>query len=708
MTGTVKAIETGGEWLLDVLGVPFGGPLNGKDADGEYFDNRSKLWLDQIGKRAIVHYHGYDSAGNPASEPEIIGQELGYEVKQDGVWFRVLLDKGKDAARRIWEAAQNGMARASSGAIQHLVRRDDDGHIAIWPVGELSLMDMSIGNYPANPYAVAMPVLQKRFKAADLTLTIDESEAGAESQEGAGTPAEEEAQQLQEIPTMADEATPKPLTLEDVAAFLDKRDADKREAERIARLEAQAEELKALKGQIAEAQAARPGTEQIKKLPNPVQDPPAQQITVNSRYDGYSIGQLGLAYDMLKARGHMPSAELFRAIHTKAAKLVDSPAFFENHIVRNAKGEIMREFNPGESAQAAKAVKAINPMQMADTPATKANELMYSTQSTYGDEWVPALWSTELWDLVRNGAPVLSRFRQVEVPGESLTIPTLGGRTTVYKVAQSTDQADLNIGTTVNAVMTKAATGNVTLTPVKGMAWLSWSGEFAEDSIVPALPTLQTSLQMDLMEQIDEILISGDTDTSNTNISDTGNGSISANWHLLIANGLRDYALGNGNASDLGVLTVEDFLTVMGLLGTNGAFAIDPAKLFWLADPGFYRTAMGLGEMLTRDKNSAATVESGRLTKVFGSDFVVSDRYGKTDANGKIHNTTSNNTKGSVLLVRPDRWVVGFGRRIRIESPARDLVQIASDTQHLIASFRLDFKNNGEGSALGYNVTLVG
>ncbi len=32
---TINAIMTNNEWILDVLGVPYGGPFGGKDAQGE-------------------------------------------------------------------------------------------------------------------------------------------------------------------------------------------------------------------------------------------------------------------------------------------------------------------------------------------------------------------------------------------------------------------------------------------------------------------------------------------------------------------------------------------------------------------------------------------------------------------------------------------------------------------------------------------------
>src|SRR5438128_138955 len=110
----VKAInpDQGSEWLLDVLGVPFGGPFGGKDAHGEYFTPTSELWLDQIPKRPVVYYHGLGEQG----AAEVIGHELGWERRADGIWFRVMLDASKAMAKRVWDAAQAGLARASSGA----------------------------------------------------------------------------------------------------------------------------------------------------------------------------------------------------------------------------------------------------------------------------------------------------------------------------------------------------------------------------------------------------------------------------------------------------------------------------------------------------------------------------------------------------------------------------------------------------------------
>ncbi len=159
----VKALE-GGKWILDVLGVPFGGPFGGKDAQGEYFTPETDLWLERISKRPVVYYHGLAEEDRV---PQVIGEELGWECREDGVWFQVALDGASRLARRVWEAAQKGLARASSGAIGHLVRVAADGRILVWPVGELSLLDAS-EHVPVNPYAVALVHAKATFEAAGL------------------------------------------------------------------------------------------------------------------------------------------------------------------------------------------------------------------------------------------------------------------------------------------------------------------------------------------------------------------------------------------------------------------------------------------------------------------------------------------------------------------------------------------------------------
>ena len=182
MSHKIIAIKAGDNWELDVLGIPFGGPGN-RDKDGEYFDANTSLHADRFGLPAIAYYHGGDAAGRMADRPSYIGKATGQEQRTDGIWYRVVLDKTHGLARRVWDAAQQGLAMASSGTVGHLMRKDADGRIIEWPVAELSLFETDTGKRPVNNYAVALPILKALgIDPADELSTaeaddIDESES---------------------------------------------------------------------------------------------------------------------------------------------------------------------------------------------------------------------------------------------------------------------------------------------------------------------------------------------------------------------------------------------------------------------------------------------------------------------------------------------------------------------------------------------------
>lgn len=161
-----KTIKAVGDWELDVLAIPYGGPNRGKDAEGEYFDETTNLYLDKFDNPIVSYYHGFDPNGYPQGEPEEIGEVLSRESKSDGIWVRVLLDKASQYAKRVWEAAQEGLARASSGTIEHIRRVASNGLITHWPFVELALFDTEEGRQPANSYAVALPVMKAAYKQA--------------------------------------------------------------------------------------------------------------------------------------------------------------------------------------------------------------------------------------------------------------------------------------------------------------------------------------------------------------------------------------------------------------------------------------------------------------------------------------------------------------------------------------------------------------
>ncbi|CAK0770162.1 putative Phage major capsid protein [Gammaproteobacteria bacterium] len=171
------AIKAAGDWTLDVLGVPFGGPFNGRDMVGEKFTPRTKVHEDIYHEIPVFYYHGYDENFRPQGDPIIIGKATYDHVDNSGHWYKVILDKAQQLAERVWEAAKAGTARASSGTIAHILRKTQDGEITNWPVVEMTLTDRLTGKLQAaNAYAVAYPAAKATFEKAGLTLVVPSDE----------------------------------------------------------------------------------------------------------------------------------------------------------------------------------------------------------------------------------------------------------------------------------------------------------------------------------------------------------------------------------------------------------------------------------------------------------------------------------------------------------------------------------------------------
>ena len=175
---------------LDVLGLPFGGPYEGKDSDGEYFTPQTDTWLKAGDTVPVTYYHGLgpDKPGTMQARPVIIGQAK-YQGGADGGWFETVIDLAQPLGQRIQTALDSGGdVKASTGAPGHLVRTRDDGEITVWPVAELALLDVNDWRRPANDYAVV-----KRREAA-AKAAGEAAKAGSEGVVDSG-----------EVPTMKHE-----------------------------------------------------------------------------------------------------------------------------------------------------------------------------------------------------------------------------------------------------------------------------------------------------------------------------------------------------------------------------------------------------------------------------------------------------------------------------------------------------------------------
>ena len=157
-----------------VLGLPYGGPVKGRDLDGEAFSADTNIWLKVGDFVNLTYYHGFepDEPGKMQAQPALIGRAEYTGADERGHWFEPALDLEEPLAKRLVDAGVEKL-RASSGAVNHLVRKADGGLITTWPVGELALFDTNEWRKPANDFAVI------EAKAELITEAIPEAEESA-------------------------------------------------------------------------------------------------------------------------------------------------------------------------------------------------------------------------------------------------------------------------------------------------------------------------------------------------------------------------------------------------------------------------------------------------------------------------------------------------------------------------------------------------
>lgn len=167
----VKFAE-GADDLIEGLAVPFGGPINGKDFDGEFFSPSTDLALAWFSEIPLLYAHGRD----PGVEIEVVGRVKSREMTDTGAWAKAQLDKSSKYFEAIKKLIDDGKLFFSSGAMGHLAQTNKkSGEILRWPWVELSLVVN-----PSNLLAtVEKAKAVKHFEDAGLETAALETEPAA-------------------------------------------------------------------------------------------------------------------------------------------------------------------------------------------------------------------------------------------------------------------------------------------------------------------------------------------------------------------------------------------------------------------------------------------------------------------------------------------------------------------------------------------------
>ena len=163
-TPAIRSFEEDGNWYIEGLVMPVGGPLRGQDLTGTHFTKSTDYALDWFpdGGRPGLYRHGFDETLGLS----VVGREVKSWKDAKGTWLQAQMDKAHEYASEIKQLLDEKVLSLSSGAVDHLVRiAAKSGAIEVWPWVEWSLVPN-----PANPEALLYQV-----KSTDAVAHLTET-----------------------------------------------------------------------------------------------------------------------------------------------------------------------------------------------------------------------------------------------------------------------------------------------------------------------------------------------------------------------------------------------------------------------------------------------------------------------------------------------------------------------------------------------------
>lgn len=739
----IKTVGDAAEGRVGGYLVVWGNPSQ-KDLQGEYFTPESDLGLSWYDQRPVLYHHGLDGDLQAAN----IGVMTSLKADSVGLWAEAQLNMRNRYVQAVLKLIQKGVLGWSSGSLPHLVQVAADGFIKRWPIVEGSLTPS-----PAEPRRTTVGAIKSAvLQSTDLALPEPSKEPPAEE-----TPQTDMPIVVSEAPDREVTETEPEDTMDNIQATCSavlqalqsaRPDIVLTPEESNAILAAAAQALGAdtsmatatpeaignaagpiIGKAFMEVANKRTAAAEAVKLAgktaagafiaglqpthapsfsgnggNGQQTAPRQtQVTMTDRrFDHLKSEEMALGILMLNRLGHEVSPEFQKAAAYKTAQAMER----------------------GDKAANDLAVKSMFPfMKAADVfqaefAAIKANEVMGPGQSGFGSNYVNTYYSSSVWEVVRQETAVYDRMLakgmdEQEVPQgyKSDTVPLEGADMTWYVANPATDEDTSSGEVTPTTGSSKMGTAAKEITLAKLSATTYWNRELDEDSIVNVLSEANRKIKASGKEQIEYILLNGDTDTSATTNINTIDGTPAGGTtkpSYLLLDGLMKLALVTNTAQTFnagGALAETTFLNLLPLLGPSGKYASDPDKILFVIDNFVYFAALNLAALKTQDVFPSATIVEGVLRKIWGTELLRSAQLGKANTAGKVATgTPANNTTGRIVLVRPDQWAARWKRQIEIFTEFKP----RSDSTVLTAHMRwgLGYRAN-DAAAIARNVSVA-
>lgn len=686
--------------------VVWGSPAQ-KDLQGEYFTPETDLRLNWYDQRPVLYHHGLDSD----LKAEEIGVIISLKADNTGVWAEAQLDMRNKYVRRVLQLIEQGVIGWSSGSIPHLVEVATDGRIKRWPIVEGSLTPT-----PAEPRRTTVSAIKSALVSAAKEPQAEEPSRSESAQPDHSQATRTKAMDLKQILIMLltalQQAKPEvavtPEEADALIANVEQQMAGTETATMSApEVVAVAQPMvgkaytelisKKVAADQAVKNAVKTSTEAFIKAQKPNGALP-QHTGNGGNGNGHTaqldvrpnaLIQMRTKYADLSAQDMSFLAMLdnfnrgSRGKHTNLKPLIseaDYSAFVRETASKAEEQATKRTISLDEPA-----VKSINGL--------KANELDHSTQANFGDEWVPDLWSGDLWRRARLENVVLPLFRSFDMPSNPYELPVEGGDPTVYFVPETTSENQQSLADANSAIPdSKIGSGKVSISAKKLALRVGFSAELTEDSIIPILSLYREQADRAIMDAIDHVLINGDdTNTATGNIN-SDDADPADTEKFLAFDGLLHSALVEDTSRRLDAGGVAPTLSLIRATRFKmlSAYALRPKDIVYLAGGEVFAKLLNLDEFLTMEKiGNRATILNGMIGEIDGSPVLTSAELALAEADGKKSATPGNNILGRMAAVYRPNWYVGYKRRVVVSVDYLPYY----DSYQLTATVRLGFSH---------------
>lgn len=419
-------------------------------------------------------------------------------------------------------------------------------------------------------------------------------------------------------------------------------------------------------------------------------------LLIGSKFARWGLGaaDVEFLYDLMQSRarvgiGSGPSEQLTKAFEaiSEAYYLSDADV---REIDRQAIDDLYPRINRRNIEQHERAMRAMD-----------------TAESGYGSQLVGAQYVGDLWEAARAETRVFGLIDTFEMTAPTAYIPVEVDFPELLLVSESTANNSSNYSTV------KTGSNRVSLTASKFVIHQMWSGEMEEDSIIPFVPFLRRQLALTLAHYTDSLVLNGDTTNSGTGNINLDDADPADTKHYLAFDGIRHVGLvdNTANQKDMaGALTLAALAEARGRMISTAYFhdwghPTDPQDLIYVADPATADAIAALDPVLNaRIYNGGQELLSGQVAAVLGYPVISSMAMSKTEADGKVSTTGSNNTKGQVVTFNRRGFVAGWRRRVKIETERIP----ATDQTRIVASLRLGFSRfSPTGAASGIEAADV-